>query len=662
MSHLKIKGIVDNIKERTNIYSPLIEAIVNSLEAIGETGRTDGEIKIILKREIPPLAFDNSALPDIFSLEIRDNGIGFNDRNRDSFDTLYTDLKIKNGGKGFGRFIFLKYFSQVRVESFYESGNKFFCRSFNFGKNDEIIEHESNVESTENRLKTTLFLDNLNEKKLDKKIETIARKLVEKLLIYFIDENYKCPRIILKDDHEDREIVLNDYLKNHNEIKEICSKDVSLVSNGKEVVFSCKVFKIFYPENQKSRISLVAHKREVTETPIHNYIPEFDDNFFDQLEGGVQKDFMIKTYVMGSYLNEHVALERATFNFGKKESDALYAFSQEDIERMAAKITKDAFPEEITSRQNKKKEKIRHYVDSEAPWHKAYLDDLDLSIIPYNLSDQEIELEIHKVKFQQEKNVKVEAKRVLDGADTDILKTAQDLMAKISKAEMSQLAHYIALRKTVLNLLSKSLEINASGKYELESVLHNIIFPTKADTSNLPYDSQHLWILDERLNFTEHVASDLPLNDGNSERPDLLIFNKKMAYRGENEKSNPITVFEFKKPQRDDFANASSKEDPIEQIIRYVNDIKDGKYKTVKGRNILVDENTPFYGFVVCDFTPKVIEWLRRIKDFKPMPDGQGFFNWHNSNNLYIEVISWNKLLKDAEMRNKVFFKKLGIE
>jgi hypothetical protein len=32
------------------------------------------------------------------------------------------------------------------------------------------------------------------------------------------------------------------------------------------------------------------------------------------------------------------------------------------------------------------------------------------------------------------------------------------------------------------------------------------------------------------------------------------------------EASNPITIFEFKKPQRDDFVNPSSKEYPIQQI------------------------------------------------------------------------------------------------
>ena len=132
-------------------------------------------------------------------------------------------------------------------------------------------------------------------------------------------------------------------------------------------------------------------------------------------------------------------------------------------------------------------------------------------------------------------------------------------------------------------------------------------------------------------------------------------------FRGDNEASNPVTIFEFKKPQRDDFVNPSSKEDPVQQIIRYVNHVREGKFKTPEGRKILIADNTPFYGYVVCDLSSKVEKWLDTEKDFKPMPDGLGWFQWRENINLYMEVLSWDKVLKDAEMRNKIFFHKLGI-
>lgn len=100
----------------------------------------------------------------------------------------------------------------------------------------------------------------------------------------------------------------------------------------------------------------------------------------------------------------------------------------------------------------------------------------------------------------------------------------------------------------------------------------------------------------------------------------------------------------------------------MQQIVRYVIQIKAGKYRTPTGREIQVAENTPFYGYVVCDLTPKVRAWLEGEKDFKPMPDRLGYFKWHDNLNLYLEVLSWDKVHKDALIRNKIFFHKLGIE
>lgn len=660
MSHLKIKGIIDNIKERTNVYTPLIEAIVNSIEGVDEAGRNDGEIKIVLKRKAATTdLFDNSALPDIFSIEVHDNGIGFNQKNRDSFDTLYGDLKIKKGGKGFGRFIFLKYFENVKIESIYKNDDKYFSRNFDFGKNEEIIENEVCSEThSANENRTILFLENLRDKKLDKTIETIARKLVEKLLFYFIDDIYKCPRIILK---EDKEIVLNDYFKkSHGEIQEIDSREFRLHKDKKEEVFKFKVFKIFYPDNQKSKISLVAHKREVTETPIQNYIPEFEENFFEELEGGIKKDFMIKTYVLGSYLNEHVSIERCAFNFGKKDSDLLYPFSQEDIEKEAAKNTKEVFPEEIRSRQNKKKEKIKNYVETEAPWHKAYVDDMDLSAVPYNINDEGIELVLQKAKYHKERSAKIQIGNVLEGKDGDLQEKSDALIKEITEIGKSDLTHYVCNRKAILDFLKKLLERNDDGSTKYEKDIHNVIFPMGKDSTDTTYADHNLWVLDERLVFSQYIASDKKIAQKTSTtEPDLVIFDQKRSFRnGDNEFSNPLTIFEFKRPKRTKY---KQDEDPVLQIAGYLEEIKAGKYETPRGaEKVKVNDNTPVYGYIVCDITEKIKDFAKNHQ-LTISPDDEGYFGYHAGYKMYIEIISFKKLLKNAEMRNKIFFYKLGL-
>jgi hypothetical protein len=99
MSNIHIKRAVSNIREKTSIYTPIVEAIVNSIQAIKSKEEVHGLITVILKRN-GQLELDGAQSVDrkIEEIQVRDNGIGFNEINRESFDTLYSDLKISEGG------------------------------------------------------------------------------------------------------------------------------------------------------------------------------------------------------------------------------------------------------------------------------------------------------------------------------------------------------------------------------------------------------------------------------------------------------------------------------------------------------------------------------------------------------------------------------------
>lgn len=114
MSKINIDRIVKDIKSKTTSLTPVIEAVCNSIDAIGPE-RTDGVIDIIVKRTGQrSLNLDNAhTLSDIVSIDIADNGIGFTEENKDSFDTYRSGFKMSKGGKGFGRFMYLKYFNNL---------------------------------------------------------------------------------------------------------------------------------------------------------------------------------------------------------------------------------------------------------------------------------------------------------------------------------------------------------------------------------------------------------------------------------------------------------------------------------------------------------------------------------------------------------------------
>ena len=542
-------------------------------------------------------------------------------------------------------------------------------RRFSMGKRYDIVVDEVIKETDSDDSGTLVSLVGLKKGPVfESKLSTVGRNLAQRLLPYFITEGYACPDIVLSEHNGSDPIRLNDFVSNELSgfIREmpVARDGFSLKAKDNEEEFCVRVFKLYSPANQKSRISLVAHQREVSGSLLQNYVPEFKEEFYDKTEDGDDgrvRNYIVKAYVFGAYLDSNVSLERGSFEFAMN-NDLLLGIAQADIEKAAAAIAQDAVGGEVRLRQEKKKERVQAYVDGEAPWHKEILNNVDLTDMPYNPTHEEIEACLQKEKFAQERAIKKDVERLLAEANVeDFKKRVSELVNKISNNGKNDLIHYVATRREILHLFGKSLKVDDSGQYSSEGVVHDIIFPRKGDTERTPFDEHHLWIVDERLNFTKYVCSDVPLDGKNTERPDLLAYNRRVLFRGDNEASNPITIFEFKKPQRDDFVNPSSPEDPVQQIIRYVNDIRDGKYKTPEGRTMLVTDNTPFYGFLVCDLTRKVETWLEREKDFKPMADRLGWFQWMSNNNLYLEVVSWDKVLKDAEMRNKIFFQKLGI-
>jgi hypothetical protein len=668
MSNVNIQGLVENIRG-TNVYTPLIELIVNAIQAIDHKGIEDGEINIQVIRSGTQDGLDRSW--DVNGFIVDDNGIGFTQENRNSFDELYTTWKKAEGGKGYGRFTCLKYFERVSVSSFYEKDSKLYRRAFNMGFDKDIIVDEHDEPCNDKQpTGSVIEISGIKSVKFpEKSIEAISRVVVERLLPYFIENDKPCPCISIKDQGStDPAVILNNYIGNAgSQIVEIpvSDQDFSLQSQTEEQHFRVRVFKFYSPGNAKSKVNLIAHRRVVTDTSLHEYVPEFSEEFIenhDNIERFQGRNYIVRTYVFGDYLNDNVSLERGEFRF-PSSAPLLGGLAQKDIEQKAAQITSAALGADVTERKERKIQKINQYIVEEAPWHRVLAAETDFSELAMNPSKQEIDAYLHSKKFEKEAATRTQVAAILNAEPTsDQNDKVAQVIQSISETSKNDLIHYVSMRKCALDLLEKSLELNASGKHESEGAVHDIIMRRITDSDEIEYADHNLWILDERLNFSEYISSEKSISGKKGNRTDITIFNKRIAFRGENEASNPITIFEFKKPQRDDFANPSSKDDPVAQIVRYVNQMRDGKFKTPKGRDIQVTETTPFYGYIVCDLPKKVADWLLREKNFTPMPDGRGWFYWYDKINLYIEVLSWEKLLLDAKMRNKIFFYKLGID
>ena len=638
MSKVFIQGVINNIRAKSTPYTPIIEAITNAIDAIDKLGRNDGEIHIRIIRNPQFISTDDDNVANVTSVEISDNGIGFNKENRDSFDTIYSQLKRSIGGKGFGRFFYLRHFNDVHIESTFIEDNKYKHRSFDFGKQYDVIVNDkvSNLPRS-SETGTILRLLNIKGVKLDKDPEIISHRILEQILSYFSDPEYVCPRIIFEDDELDIPIVLNEQIGTQDDSLIQLKKSDIFIVNGIELRY--KMFKILKPRNQKSKIILTARNQAVTEKSLDVYIPDFCSDFTEDVLVDGEKES--RNYIIRFYVQASV----------------------EDIEKAIAEIAKKEFEGVVSLRSKSKREKFEKYAQSNI-WYKPYIDDIDFEAIKANPTQDDIELILHKAKYERDLEIKKNISQLTSRNRNYIeaQSNAKKLIREVKDASYSDLAQYIAFRKSILELFKKTLEWNDLGEYDTEKAVHDIIFPTKSDSNDTIYDGHNLWIIDEGLNLTQYLSSDKNIFNENKDRPDIAAFHYNVAYRDGSEASNPVSIFEFKRPGRNDFVDASSKEDPIQQIIRYVNSIRNGDYKTPKGSRIHISPTTPFYGYIVADVDNKVEKWLIEEKNLKSMPDNKGWFLIQDNINLRIEFVTWEKLLNDAVVRHRIFFEKLGLE
>ena len=115
---------------------PLFEAVVNAFQAIEECGGTGHRIDIRAERQ---QSLVNDKLTPIDGFTVTDTGVGFTDANYDSFNIVDSPYKASHGGKGLGRFVWLKAFSRVEIDShFHVAGSeRLMRRSFVFVARDE---------------------------------------------------------------------------------------------------------------------------------------------------------------------------------------------------------------------------------------------------------------------------------------------------------------------------------------------------------------------------------------------------------------------------------------------------------------------------------------------------------------------------------------------
>ena len=657
---IDIKGKINEKKlAYSNTLLPLFEVIVNSIHAIEEDSATKpGIIEIdIIRSSQQELAFSKSEnLPFIVDFEVKDNGIGFNAKNYESFNYAHSTYKFAKGGKGIGRFTWLRAFKKTEIESRFKEDNQWHVRKFNFEPTKSGIEKHSivQVNTTDEERYTIVKLKGLKEdyiKWCNSKSEDIALKIIEHCFVYFLDAN--CPIILLKD--FDNTLVVNDLFSSFTKGK-VISESIKVRDNQ----FKLSIVKLF-SSRVDNKIHYCANAREVIVDKISTDIPEIDDFLIDS-EGN---KFSISVYVESKFLDENVNDERTSISFSKGEILYPEQITQEELRQAISEVLYTEFSGQIEKLSEKRVAKVEEFV-SQHPRYRQLLKYRanELKKIPSTLSEEKLEIELFKIQQSLELEVKKEATsalRFIENSDDkeDFENKFQDLYIKVIEVGNSKLSEYVIHRKLVLGLFEKLLNTKAT-----EKAVHNLIFPLHTLSDDIGFEDHNLWIIDEKLSYHKYLASDKkfsriePLTSDSKDRPDIIIFNKPFVFSNDNKPYESIVLIEFKRPMRDDY---SDEENPIQQINRYAREIIQGTVRDKNEREFDLRPNTPIYAYIICDLTKKLKAYATDA-GYKPLPSGDGYFAFNDNYNMYVEIISFDKLLNDSKERNRVLFEKLNLK
>ena len=666
---IDLVGRVNSLKlAEKNMLLPLFEAIVNSIHAIEEAKTTNGNIEIIIGRETA-LSFDDTDIniPGVNQFTIIDNGIGFDENNYESFKKAFSTHKAEIGGKGIGRFLWLKAFSDVRIESIYNQDGLVFKRNFKFNLiNMNGIELTSNVEIQNNQEKLTkvalIGYKDPFKSKCPKRADTIANRIIEHCLIYFLKEN--CPSILLSDGAT--QINLN------NKFNELISGNIFTEKfKVKDFEFTINLLKWFeHDELTYNRMSFCANSREVENFNINKVFQDLTGKVQDEATG---KFYLIVGYLESEYLDKNVNEQRTEIEFCKEGLFDKELLSEQEIYSSLEPVIRLHFETVVKNFREKKFQIINTFISDKAPQYRILsknAETLDKIVVTDNMSDQDIDLKLYKayqdIEFDSRKEVNIILNSITDEATPDELKEKYfNVLHTLTEINKTKLAQYVVHRQYIIELFEKSLGLNTSGKYEIEKTVHDIVFPTKKNSDEIDYNEQNLWLIDERLSFHTFLSSDKPLNsvDGletdSIDRPDLLIFNNPFSFAEDDEAPfNSIILLEFKRPMRDNYNPET--DNPIEQIYDYVEKIRKGKQLLRNGRPYPINDNTWFYTYLICDLNDKIEKWATYAQLDKTY-DGLGYYGYNKKLKCLIEVLTFDQIISNAKKRNKVLFHKLGI-
>lgn len=401
---------------------------------------------------------------------------------------------------------------------------------------------------------------------------------------------------------------------------------------------------------------------------LRDLLPELPERLVDD----EQNAYTLIVLVTGEYLDEHANQERTKIAFQSDEEPELEQtlVSRQALNKGLMTALRSVLAGDLRVTNDEKIAQISRFVER-APEYRVLTQEkyrplLEQRVQP-GLRDEQLDEALLHIRRDIEDGIRAEERHVAALIETESFDVYQErirgLMEEMNDVGKAKLADYVAHRRTILDLVDQSLRrVQNDQKYPFEKVLHKMIFPMGVTSKDIFLDQQNLWLIDERLCFHTLLTSDKKLNqvpgleNTSGKEPDIFSFFYDTPIdvaEPDNLPGGGVVIVEFKRPGRDNYDK-----DPADQIIQRFVEISQGGVRDIDGRPIN-PTGIRYTGYLIADLTTSLKRQV--AMRYHQTADTEGYFYTLPGGNGSIEIISYDKLLRDAKRRNRVLFDKLGL-
>jgi len=685
-------GAIKAIKKSSDELQGLWEAVTNSFESLAETNSRDGYIVIRF------FYSNNGMYKDIYDfckLEVEDNGVGFNNTNFERFIQLKDDRKGPKN-RGSGRVQILHSFDKTEYQSLFIHEGKLYRRSFVLSKANDFIQNNAIIRyirtvQEKSGLPSTLMICTgvLDKSKAYDQISASEFKatFISHYLPYLCSIRSDMPQITiecyLNEERIESESISAQDIPAEDKTSDISinyshfnSNDNKIERIDKSEKFTLRCFRLPNEQLPENKISIISKGemvsginlsfellREKDSIDQHRYLVFLEGQYFDDIAGDTRGDLLIPT------------------NDDLKNNEQLFEYDQNYITLDSiSSVTNDEFKKQYPEIAKKEKD----FLDDLASLEKMFLLDREAtkrsaSKLGINATPEKLLKSIYDLDSETAARADAKIKQLVDDLEgitptndnyeTDLGNRINDLVRLIPIQNRTDITHYVARRKIVLDVFQKALDrqLEMQKKAERnidEKILHNILFQQSSEDPG----SSDLWIINEDFIYfkgcSENRLFDIKIDDERifrdefsaeeeayltslgedrkKKRPDILLFPDE----------GKCIIIEFKNPN----VNVS---EYLQQIPKYASWI--GKYTKDKFFT------HTFYGYLIGqsiepqDVLSVDAEYIADSHfKFLFKPSQKLYFGeTREKGSLYTEVIQYSVLLERAKMRNKIFIDKL---